>query len=140
VPLAHYCDTAKVLISRLAPRTPTESYATRPGKRASFSSTDDEEEKVVAEADIVVEVDDEGEEEEGEEEEEINPRSSEEPSSFSGHFKPWPAYSQPLPIHIPSPGSRGQHVIRRLASLRLLPCDCDTTEQEHLNSRITPNA
>jgi hypothetical protein len=56
------------------PACTSNSYATRPGKRASFSSTDDEEEEAEAEADIVVEVDDEGEE--------INPWSSEEPSSY----------------------------------------------------------
>ncbi|KAF8497809.1 hypothetical protein F5888DRAFT_1803273 [Russula emetica] len=48
----------------------------------SAISHDEEEEEVEVEEDIEVEVDDESEEEE--EEEEINPRSSEEPSLFSG--------------------------------------------------------
>ena len=39
-------------------------------------------------------------------------------------FEPWPAHSQPLPIRVPSSSPRGQHVIRRPASLRLLACHC----------------
>ena len=45
---------------------------------------DDEEEEEEIQGDIVVEVEDEEEEEEEEEEEDFHPRSSEEPSSFSG--------------------------------------------------------
>ena len=55
-------------------------------------------------------------------------------------FESWPAYSQPLPIRIPSPSPRGQHVIHRLTSLRLLACYCDTTKQEYVNSGIARDA
>jgi hypothetical protein len=96
-------------------------------------------EEIKVEGDIVVEVKDDGEEEE-EEEEEIHPRSSEELSSFSGRasnsLSSLSTAVSPLPTRFSAPGPRGQHIIHRLASLRILACDCDTTEQEHLNSRI----
>jgi len=91
-----------------------------------------------------VEVEDEGEHEDEEEEEEFNPHSSEEPSSFSGRasklaFEPQPAHHQLLPVRIPPPVPRG-HVIYRLASLRLLACDCDAAKQERVNSCIPRDA
>ena len=62
---------------------------------------DDDEEEVEVEGDIVVEVEDEGEEEE-EEEEDINPRSSEEPSSFSGRASnSLSSLGQPIPSRYP---------------------------------------
>jgi hypothetical protein len=51
---------------------------------------------------------------------------------------------QPIPSRYPfaflNLARGGQHVIHRLTFLRLLACDCDTTEQEHLNSRIARDA
>jgi hypothetical protein len=41
-----------------------------------------------------------------------------------------------LPIRAPSSGTRGQHIIHGLASLRLLACHCDTIKQGDVNSRI----
>ncbi|KAF8497814.1 hypothetical protein F5888DRAFT_1906591 [Russula emetica] len=82
---------------------------------------------------------------EEEEEKYINLRSSEEPSSSFGRASKSlsslgqrPAYSQPLPIRISSPGPRGQHVIHSLASLRLLACHCDTTKQEDVHGMPMP--
>ncbi|KAF8497819.1 hypothetical protein F5888DRAFT_1906594 [Russula emetica] len=66
-------------------------------EESAGSHYDDE---VEVEGDIVVEVEDEGEEEE--EEEEINPRSSEEPSSFSGRASnSLSSLGQPIPSHYP---------------------------------------
>ena len=106
----------------------------------SAGSRDDDEEEVEVEGDIVVEVDDEGEEEEDEEEEYINPRSVRShhrslvvhTTHFRALVSPFPAVTRSHSVIRP----RGQHVIRRLASHRLLACHCDTTKQEHVNSRI----
>jgi hypothetical protein len=66
----------------------------------STGGHDDEEEEVEVEGDIVVEVEDEGEEEE--EEEDLNPRSSEEPSSFSGcASNSLSSLGQPIPSRYP---------------------------------------
>jgi hypothetical protein len=63
---------------------------------------DDDEVEEEVEGDIVVEVEDEGEEEEEEAEEEINPRSSEEPSSFSGRASnSLSSLGQPIPSRYP---------------------------------------
>ena len=52
------------------------------------------------EGDIAVEVKDDKEKEEEEEEEDINPHSSEEPSSFSGHASNLlSSLGQPIPSH-----------------------------------------
>jgi hypothetical protein len=69
----------------------------------SAGGRDDDDEGVEIEGDIVVEVEDEGEEEEGEEEEEdLNPRSSEEPSSFSGRASnSLSSLGQPIPSRYP---------------------------------------
>jgi hypothetical protein len=68
----------------------------------SAGGHDDDEVEEEVEGDIVVEVeDDEGEEEE-EEEEDINPRSSEEPSSFSGRASnSLSSLGQPIPSRYP---------------------------------------
>jgi hypothetical protein len=55
-------------------------------------------------------------------------------------FEPWPTHSQPVPIRVSTPSPRGQQVVHGLASLRLFAWDFDTTEQEHLNPRITRDA
>ena len=100
--------------------------------------------KVEGEGDIIVE--DEGEEEE--EEEEIK-RSTpvqakslhRSPAVHQLAFEPWLVYHQPLPICIPSPGSRREHVIyyrvtHGPTSLRLLVFHLDTTKQDSVNLRI----
>ncbi|KAF8497822.1 hypothetical protein F5888DRAFT_1613094, partial [Russula emetica] len=70
----------------------------------SAGGHDDDEVEEEVEGDIVVEIEDEGEEEEEEEEEEkeFNPRSSEEPSSFSGRASnSLSSLGQPIPSRYP---------------------------------------
>ena len=80
-----------------SPAVPEESA----GGRDDDDDDDDDEEEVEVEGDIVVEVEDGGEEEE-EEEEDFNPRSSEEPSSFSGRASnSLSSLGQPIPSRYP---------------------------------------
>ena len=76
-----------------------------PEESAGGHGEEEEEVGVEVEGDIVVEVDDEEEEEEEEEEEgeeEFNPRSSEEPSSFSGRASnSLSSLGQPIPSRYP---------------------------------------
>jgi hypothetical protein len=68
----------------------------------SADGHDDEEEEVEGDIAVEVDVEVEGKGEEEEEEEDINPWSSEEPSSFSGHASnSLSSLGQPIPSHYP---------------------------------------
>jgi hypothetical protein len=93
------------------------------------------------EGDIVVKVEDEGEEEE----EEINPRSSEEPSSFSGRASNLlSSLGQPIPSRYPfafrHPARVGNMSSAGSPPFAFLACHCDTTKQEHINPQIARDA
>ena len=116
---------------------------------------DDDDEEIEIEGDIVVEVEDEdeGEEEEDEEEEEedFNPRSSEEPSSFSGRASnSLSSLGQPIPSRYPfafrhparggSMSSTGSPPFAFSRATATTPQSKSTSTRESHETRSTGNA